>query len=248
MRELREAIWDQLPPDALPERFAERRALLLSAAAALAPPAGTGSNPDLAPPAGTGSRPALAPPAGTAAPHQPEPRSDAALRVLDVGCGAGHFAEALLATGAHVVAVDAARGALARTAERAPRAERVLWDDEAAPLAVPTESIDLIWAGETIEHVGDGEAWLGELHRVLAPGGRLLLTTPDHPFLLRLRLALSRRAFDEHVAPWQDHLRFFSAASLRELLDRAGFADIEITRAFGRRWARETLVATARRA
>ncbi|MDO9354814.1 MAG: class I SAM-dependent methyltransferase [Solirubrobacteraceae bacterium] len=228
MRELRAAVWDQVPADALPERFEERRALLLSAVAAMNDSHRAVVTTDDTPASGE---------SGIASPRLP-------LRVLDAGCGAGEFAAVLLAAGATVVAADAAQGALDRTAVTAPAAVRVLWPD-GADLALPDDSVDLVWAGETLEHVGDGEAWLGELRRVLRPGGRLLLTTPDHPFLLRLRLALSRRAFDSHVAPWADHLRFFTAASLRELLDRAGFVSIEIRKAYGPRWARETLVATA---
>lgn len=168
----------------------------------------------------------------------------APLRVLDAGCGAGEFAAALVAAGATVIAADAADGALARAAVAAPAAGPLAWRD-GEPLALGDASIDFIWAGETLEHVGDGEDWLGELRRVLAPGGRLLLTTPDHPLLLRLRLAASRRAFDDHLAPWRDHLRFFTADSLRALLERAGFAEIEIAHAPWRRRRGGTLVATA---
>jgi 2-polyprenyl-3-methyl-5-hydroxy-6-metoxy-1,4-benzoquinol methylase len=164
--------------------------------------------------------------------------------VLDAGCGDGRFAELLVSAGAHVIAVDAAQGALARARGRVPDAQLLQWLD-GAPLDVPSESVDLVWAGEVLEHVGDGEAWLAELHRVLRPGGRLLLTTPNHTRMRLLGLTVRRRSFESHFSPWTDHLRFFTKDTLRELLDRAGFAGVEIQPRFGRRWMRATLVARA---
>ena len=49
---------------------------------------------------------------------------------------------------------------------------------------------------------------------MLRPGGRLLLSTPDHGRLRVLWLALSRRAFDAHFDPRADHLRFYTRAAL----------------------------------
>ena len=164
--------------------------------------------------------------------------------VLDAGCGDGRFAELLVDAGARVIAVDAAQGALARARGRVPDALLLQWLD-GAPLDVRSDMVDLVWAGETLEHVGDGEAWLGELSRVLRPGGRLLLTTPNHTRLRVLGLSMRRRSFEEHFSPLTDHLRFFTSDTLRELLGRAGFTEIEIEPRFGPRWMRATLVARA---
>ena len=164
--------------------------------------------------------------------------------VLDAGCGDGRFAELLVDAGARVIAVAAAQGALARARGRVPDSELLLWPD-GAPLAVADDSVDLVWAGETLEHVGDGEAWLTELYRVLRPGGELLLTTPNHTRLRVLGLSLRRRSFEEHFSPWTDHLRFFTRGTLHELLDRAGFTHIELHARFGPRWMHSTLVARA---
>ncbi len=43
---------------------------------------------------------------------------------------------------------------------------------------LPDASFDVVWAGETIEHVADTAGWLSEVRRVLRPGGHLLLSTP----------------------------------------------------------------------
>jgi 2-polyprenyl-3-methyl-5-hydroxy-6-metoxy-1,4-benzoquinol methylase len=80
----------------------------------------------------------------------------------------------------------------------------------------------VVWAGEVLEHVADVVALLAEVRRALRWGGSLVATTPWHG-----RLVV---APDTHFDPRSDHLRFFSARTLRAVLADAGFADIEIRR------------------
>ncbi len=96
--------------------------------------------------------------------------------------------------------------------------------------------------GEVIEHVQDGLGLLAEVARVVGPGGRLVLSTPDHSWPRRLWLGVSRRAFEEHFEPRSDHVRFFTRRTLAGLLGAGGFEQIEIRRAQG------VLLATARAA
>jgi SAM-dependent methyltransferase len=109
-------------------------------------------------------------------------------------------------------------------------------------------SFDVVWAGEVIEHVADTAGWLSEIRRVLRPGGRLLLSTPDHGPLSILRMALWPPAFEEHFDPMADHLRFYTRRTLTRLLEEFGFDAIEISRAGGAPAARQLLLATALRA
>jgi 2-polyprenyl-6-hydroxyphenyl methylase/3-demethylubiquinone-9 3-methyltransferase len=112
---------------------------------------------------------------------------------------------------------------------------------------LPDSSFDVVWAGETIEHVADTPGWLSEVRRVLRPGGNLLLSTPAHGRLARLRLALSDRAFDAHFDPRADHLRFYTQRTLRRSLEDCGFGDIEVGEAGGPPGARRLLLASARK-
>jgi hypothetical protein len=48
--------------------------------------------------------------------------------------------------------------------------------------------------------------------------------------LLRLKLGVSRSAFERHFEPRADHLRFFTARTLRALLEAGGFEQIAIRR------------------
>lgn len=149
------------------------------------------------------------------------------LRVLDLGCGEGLFTSALLDAGADAVAADVAAEPLRRALERDPRLRTVRLAD--GPLPFADGEFELVWAGELLEHVQDVVGLLDEVHRVLLrPGGLLVLSTPAHPPALRLRLALSAAAFERHFDPRSDHVRFFTARSLRRVLSDAGFAAIDV--------------------
>lgn len=166
------------------------------------------------------------------------------MRVLDLGCGSGHFAAAATGFGAAVTAVDISELAVERARRRAPAAHfGVVEEDGTLPLAHGT--VDLVWCSEVIEHVVDVATLLLETRRVLAPGGRLLLTTPAHGRLRRVVIALGH--FDAHFDPLGQHLRFFTRRSLSGALAAGGFDQIRIDACGGSPLLRSTLVAQARR-
>ncbi len=156
-----------------------------------------------------------------------EPRS----RVIDVGCGAGWFAEALAGAGFAVVGVEVAQEPVRRARARFPELEFLVVGERELPF--PAGSFDGAWLGEVLEHVQDAIGLLAEVARVVVPGGRLALSTPDHGRGLRLRLGVSRRAFERHFEPRSDHLRFFTAGTLEALLAAGGFEQIRIRRQRG---------------
>jgi 2-polyprenyl-3-methyl-5-hydroxy-6-metoxy-1,4-benzoquinol methylase len=163
-------------------------------------------------------------------------------RVLDVGCGEGWFAAELAAAGAEVVAIDVAEEPLRRARARHPQLDVLLVRVEGGwPLE--DASFDVVWAGETIEHVADTAGWLSEVRRVLRSGGSLLLSTPDHGRIAMLGLALSGRAFAAHFDPRADHLRFYTRRTLTRLLDEFGFQEVDVRGAGGPPGARRRLLA-----
>jgi 2-polyprenyl-6-hydroxyphenyl methylase/3-demethylubiquinone-9 3-methyltransferase len=153
-------------------------------------------------------------------------------RALDVGCGEGAFAAELAAAGVEVVGLDVAEEPLRRARARHPGLDLRLLSSETG-WELPDSSFDLVWAGEVIEHVADTAGWLSELRRVLRSGGALALSTPALGRRELLRAALSRAAFAGRFDPRADHLHFYSAATLRGLLEEFGFEEIEISRLAG---------------
>ena len=168
-------------------------------------------------------------------------------RVLDVGCGEGRFAAELARRGFPVLGVDVAEEPLRRARAREPALE-VLMVPAEGHWPLEDASFDLVWAGETIEHVADTVGWLSEVHRVLRTGGRLLLSTPAHGRLRMLALALSGPRFDRHFDPCADHLRFYSRRTLARLLADLGFREIEVRGAGGIQLAPRLMLASAVRA
>ena len=160
-------------------------------------------------------------------------------RALDVGCGSGEFTARLARVVASVVGVDVAEEALSRARARCPGLDFRLVPVD-GPLPLEDNSFDLAWASEVIEHVADTARWLSEVRRVLAPGGRLLVTTPSHG---RLRLALGGIA--RYSDPLGDHLHLYTRASLGSLLREFGFGEVSVRAVRGPPLLRRLLLARA---
>jgi ubiquinone/menaquinone biosynthesis C-methylase UbiE len=162
-------------------------------------------------------------------------------RALDLGCGVGDFTAALAEAGARAVGVDVAEAAVARAAARHPELEFRLVPFD-GPLPLGDNSFDLVWSSEVIEHVADTARWLSEARRVLAPDGRLLLTTPSHG---RVRVAL--QGIERFSEPLGDHLHLYTRRSLATLLADFGFNRITVRSAGGPPLLKRLLLARATR-
>src|SRR3954468_1169137 len=97
---------------------------------------------------------------------------------LDVGCGAGLLAEPLARLRARVTGVDAAPELIAVAREHAA-ARGLAIDYRAGDVQALDGQFDLVTSMEVIEHVADPRAFLNALAARLAPGGLLILSTPN---------------------------------------------------------------------
>lgn len=162
-------------------------------------------------------------------------------RVLDLGCGEGQFtaaASAALKSGS-VTGAEVAQAALARARALYPHLDFQLLAID-GPFPWEDGSFDVVWCSEVIEHVADTARWLSEVRRVLAPRGRLLITTPAHG---RLRLLLG--GIERYSQPLGDHLHLYTRRSLSELLAEFGFGESRVWAASGPPILRRTLFARA---
>jgi len=160
-------------------------------------------------------------------------------RALDLGCGEGDFTELLARVGADVVGAEVAEAALARARAAHPELTFALVPLD-GPLPYEDGTFTLVWASEVIEHVADTARWLSEVRRVLAPRGRLLLTTPAHG-----RVGVALHGIERYSEPLGDHLHLYSRRSLVGLLSDFGFCELEVSSRGGPPLLRRLLLASA---
>jgi SAM-dependent methyltransferase len=158
---------------------------------------------------------------------------------LDLGCGDGTFTAELARHVSSAVGAEVAEAALRRARTRHPELALALVPvDGALPFA--DGAFDLVWSTEVIEHIADTARWLSEVRRVLTPGGRLLLTTPNHG---RVRLAVG--GVERYSEPLGDHLHLYTRRSLTELLREFGFGQVAVRTVGGVPPMRRLLLARA---
>ena len=153
-------------------------------------------------------------------------RDFAGRRVLEIACGRGEFAtwcaalpippRLLVAADFSSVAVRLARQAMT------PGTRAAFFQADAEAIGLASGAFDTVICCETLEHLHDPRAALSELARVLRPGGRLFLTTPNYlgPMgAYRGFLRLTGRRYSEEGQPVN---RFLVAPRLRGWVRRAG--------------------------
>ena len=139
-------------------------------------------------------------------------------RLLDVGCGKGDLLIRMLQRGwnAEGLEVDAAAVAFARGKQGL-----TVHQGELESHRFPEHSFDAITMNHVIEHVHDPVSLLRECLRVLKPGGKLALATPN------IR-CFGHKMFGRNWSHLQSpsHLHLFTKAGLAECASRAGFRSV----------------------
>jgi 2-polyprenyl-6-hydroxyphenyl methylase/3-demethylubiquinone-9 3-methyltransferase len=150
---------------------------------------------------------------------------------LDVGCGAGLLTEPLARLGASVTGIDASPEVIAVAREHA-EAMALAIDYRAGDVQELQGQFDLVTAMEVIEHVADPSTFLKALARRLAPGGLLILSTPNATAWSRLmmitvgeglgRIPKGTHDFDNFIGP--DRMKTLLADAGLECVDTEGLA------------------------
>jgi ubiquinone/menaquinone biosynthesis C-methylase UbiE len=151
---------------------------------------------------------------------------------LDVGCGDGGTSGIWLTEhGARYVGVDVSSKAIDLARDRGLDARLI---EDAADLPFSTASFDVVTCIEVFEHLFDPVSAAKEIRRVVKPGGILLASVPNAAHWRdRLDMLIGQwtpRGDDlGRSEPWRSpHIRFFTRASLRQMLVEGGFGPVEV--------------------
>lgn len=129
---------------------------------------------------------------------------------LEVGCGTG-FVLSGIARACPKLALSGSEiflAGLSHAAERVPSAHFMQMDARRVPFV---EEFDAIGAFDVLEHIKEDETVLAQLHNAIKPGGVLLLTVPQHPWLWS--------ASDEYAC----HVRRYTRAEIEQKVLTSGF-------------------------
>lgn len=140
--------------------------------------------------------------------------------VLNAGAGAGSLTLKLVDAGLNVTSIDASaelcdwvRAALRH---RGAEGAHPVAHGDLQRLDLPDAAFDAAVCGEVLEHLDDDAAALGELARVLRPGGLLVVSVPANPYRY------------DWTDQWAGHRRRYTVDGLRARMRAAGFADVEV--------------------
>ncbi|MBL0915405.1 MAG: bifunctional 2-polyprenyl-6-hydroxyphenol methylase/3-demethylubiquinol 3-O-methyltransferase UbiG [Sphingopyxis sp.] len=141
---------------------------------------------------------------------------------IDVGCGAGLLAEPLARMGAKVTGVDAAPENIAAAQGHAAGQGLAIHYHAGELAALPAATFDLVTSMEVVEHVTDPAAFIAELAARLAPGGLMILSTPNRTALSKLLLVEAAERIGAVPRGTHDWDQFLKPEELTELMEDAG--------------------------
>lgn len=143
-------------------------------------------------------------------------------RLLDIGCGSGGYLAAASSLGWVVSGLDPDPAAVAVARKSGAQVSH----GGLPKMDYPDETFDAVTLNHVIEHLHDPLASLKEIHRILKPGGRVWIATPN----------LDGRGHFEFGRNWMPldpprHLVLFTHESLAAACSAAGFSDVIRVRA-----------------
>ncbi len=177
------------------------------------------------------------------------PAASATPRVFDAGCGNGALLRKLQLSGYEVSGCDASESGVAQARKLcgdSVRVERLSVYDNLSE--VFGSHWDVVVSTEVVEHLYAPRDFIRQAHRLLRPGGALILSTPYHGYLKNLALAATG-ALDHHfTALWDGgHIKFWSYRTLKQLLSEFGFSQFSFAGAGRLPWLWKSMVVVTRK-
>jgi 2-polyprenyl-6-hydroxyphenyl methylase/3-demethylubiquinone-9 3-methyltransferase len=146
---------------------------------------------------------------------------------LDVGCGAGLLCEPLARLGAKVTGMDASPAVIAVAREHAAAMSLDI-DYRAGDVQQLEGQFDLITSLEVIEHVAEPASFMKALAKRLAPGGLLILSTPNATGWSNLMMISLGEGLGRIPKGTHDFAKFISPDRMKVLLADAGLQCLDV--------------------
>ena len=172
-----------------------------------------------------------------------------AARVFDAGCGNGALLRKLQLSGYEVSGCDASESGVAQARKLCGDAVRVEHLSVYESLSeIFGSRWDVVISTEVVEHLYAPRDFIRQAQRLLKPGGSLILSTPYHGYLKNLALAATGKLDSHFTALWDGgHIKFWSYATLKQLLGEFGFHQFSFFGAGRLPWLWKSMVVVARK-
>jgi len=168
-------------------------------------------------------------------------------RLFELGCGNGAVAHTLSLRGYDVAGIDASADGIRNAQLNYPRLPLHMGSVyDARPERHGL--FPIVLSLEVVEHLYAPRRFAKNLFDLVEPGGTAIVSTPYHGYWKNLALALTGR-FDRHFTALWDHghIKFWSIATLRRLLEEAGFRSVEFHRVGRVRFLAKSMIAVAKK-
>ncbi len=147
-------------------------------------------------------------------------------KILDLGAGNGKISQFFLDCGYDVYGIEWTKAGVEHLTKIGVKAQKM--DLEKFPYDYENEYFDEIFWGDNIEHLYFPETVTKEIYRILKPGGRLVLSTPNHGWIINrlyyLFMGVPRRTEGQKTKIWEwQHIRYFNKPTIKEFLNHCGF-------------------------
>lgn len=145
-------------------------------------------------------------------------------QVIDLGCGAGGLWPLIQSFCKDYTGFDVSNYNIQKAQQLYPQGRFIIADFN-HKLEIADASADLVLSVSTIEYLFDPEAFVSEIHRIVKPGGRLIIHTMNLAFILRrLQLLFGKLPTFNNAAGWQGGvLHNFTLPTFKTLLQAQGF-------------------------